>query len=260
VGAVRTVTRAVAAQAAQSREQVRASPVVHTDETGWRENGRNGYVWSFSTPTARYFVHGSRAGREVDTALGPEFAGVLVSDFYAAYDPGRTAKQRCWVHRLRDVQALRQQHPADAALAAWATRLPELFERGRAGATGPPPGPRAAQRRQQALRADLQAALQQLAMPPETEPPPVYQTLAKRLRRYEGELFPFVTEPGVPADNHAAERSLRQLVTQRKLSGGTRAPDGTATLMGVSTRFATWQLQGRDPLQACRDLRTHPQV
>jgi transposase len=260
VGAVRTVARQGAAQVAQIREQVRASPVVHADETGWRENGRNGYVWTFSTPTARAFVRGTRAGSMVDAALGPAFAGVLVSDFYAAYDHVPTAKQRCWAHLLRDVHALRQQHPADAALAAWATRLHELFERGRAGATGPTAGARAAQRRQQALRAELQAALVELATLPATEPPPVYQTLAKRLQRYEGELFTFVTEPGVPPDNNAAERSLRHLVTQRKISGGTRSPEGSDTLMVTNTLFGTWLVQGRDPLHACRQLLTRPQV
>jgi transposase len=185
---------------------------------------------------------------------------VLVSDFYAAYDHVPTAKQRCWAQLLRDVHALRQQHPDDAALAAWATRLHALFARGRAGATGPTPGPRAAQRQQQALRAELQAAWVELAPPPATEPPPVYQTLAGRLRRYEGELFTFVTEPGVSPDNNAAERSLRHLVIQRQISGGTRSSEGSDTLMVASTLFGTWQAQGRDPLQASRELLTHPQV
>lgn len=260
VSAVRTVARQGAGAAAQIQAQVRASPVVHGDETGWRENGRNGYVWTFSTPTARLFVRGSRAGSVIDAALGSAFAGVLVSDFYAAYDHVPTPKQRCWAHLLRDVHTLRQQHPDDAALAAWATALHALYERGQAGATGPTPGTRAAQRQQWALRAELQAGLRELATLPATEPPPVYRTLAGRLRRYEGELFTFVTEPGVPPDNNAAERSLRPLVTQRKISGGTRSPEGTATLMVASTLFGTWQAQGRDPLQACRDLLTHPQV
>jgi transposase len=260
VGALRTVAQQGERSAAQIQAQVRASPVVHGDETGWRENGRNGYVWTFSTPTARLFVRGSRAGRVVDTALGPDSAGVLVSDFYAAYDHVPTAKQRCWAHLLRDVHALRQQYPDDTALAAWASQLAALYERGRVGATGPTRGTRAAQRRQWALRAELQAGLRELAMLPATEPPPVYQTLAKRLRRYEGELFTFITEPGVPPDNNAAERSLRHLVTQRKISGGTRSPEGSDTLVVASTLFGTWQAQGRDPLQACRDLLTHPQV
>ncbi|HVI36450.1 MAG TPA: IS66 family transposase [Gaiellales bacterium] len=260
VGAVRTVARQGKAAAAQIQEQVRASPVVHGDETGWRENGRNGYVWTFSTPTARLFVRGSRAGRVIDEVLGPAFAGVLVSDFYAAYDHVPTPKQRCWAHLLRDVHALRQQYPADAALAQWAKKLHRLYERGRTGATGPTLGTRAAQRQQWALRAKLQAGLRALATVPAQEPPPVYRTLAGRLRRYEGELFTFVTEPGVPADNNAAERSLRHLVIQRKISGGTRSATGSATLMVANTLFGTWQAQGRDPLQACRDLLAHPQV
>src|SRR5205823_5850090 len=126
--------------------------------------------------------------------------------------------------------------------------LDALYGRGRAGTPGPTPGTRATQRQQWAL----QAGLRELATLPTTEPPPVYQTLAKRLRRYEGELFTFVTEPGVPADNNAAERSLRHLVTQRKISGGTRSTEATTSLLVAHTLFGTWQVQGRDSFHACR--------
>jgi hypothetical protein len=37
-------------------EQIRGAGFVHADETGWRESGQNGYLWSFSTPAARAFV------------------------------------------------------------------------------------------------------------------------------------------------------------------------------------------------------------
>ena len=74
-------------------ERIRSSPVIHADETGWREDGHNGYVWTFSTPTLRYFPCSSQGqslrrglGKAVvDEVLGEEFTGVLVSDFYAAY-------------------------------------------------------------------------------------------------------------------------------------------------------------------------------
>ena len=59
--------------------------MVHVDETGWRENGVNGYVWTFSTPTERYFLRRGKGKEVVDEALGEFFSGVLVSDFYAAY-------------------------------------------------------------------------------------------------------------------------------------------------------------------------------
>ena len=41
-------------------DRIRASPVVHADETGWRQSGANGYVWTFSTPTERYFLRRGR--------------------------------------------------------------------------------------------------------------------------------------------------------------------------------------------------------
>jgi hypothetical protein len=59
--------------------------VVNADETGWREAGRNGYVWTLSTTEARSFTCGSRARVMLETALGSDVAGVLVSDFYAVY-------------------------------------------------------------------------------------------------------------------------------------------------------------------------------
>ena len=48
--------------------------------------------------------------------------------------------------------------------------------------------------------------------------------LCARIQRHLAELFVFVTHPEVPPDNNAAERSLRHLVTSRKISGGTRSP------------------------------------
>ena len=101
----RTAQRAQPAVAA-ILDRIRGSPVVHADETGWREDGANGYVWTFSTPTERYFPCSSqgqalRRGRGkavVDEALGESFSGVLVSDFYAAYHHYDGPKQRCWAH------------------------------------------------------------------------------------------------------------------------------------------------------------------
>ena len=94
VGAIVGVTHGVAQRAqrvlaqvlAQVLDRIRASPVVHADETGWRQDGANGYVWTFATPAERYFLRRGRNKEVVDEALGESFSGVLVSDFYAAYN------------------------------------------------------------------------------------------------------------------------------------------------------------------------------
>ncbi len=69
----RTAQRAQPAVAA-ILDCIRASPVVHADETGWRQSGANGYVWTFSTPTERYFLRRGRGKTVVDQALSDSFS------------------------------------------------------------------------------------------------------------------------------------------------------------------------------------------
>ncbi len=69
------------------KQEIRASPAVQADETGWREDGKNGYIWSVNTPWVRYYeYHHSRGHEVVETLLGTDFQGVLGSDFYASYN------------------------------------------------------------------------------------------------------------------------------------------------------------------------------
>jgi transposase len=92
--------------------KVRGSPVVHADETGWREDGVNGYIWSFSTPNIRFYTYRHSRGAVVaKEVLGKDFAGTLVADFYAGYNFYEGPKQRCWVHLCRDLKALVEKNP-----------------------------------------------------------------------------------------------------------------------------------------------------
>lgn len=257
VGAITAASDRVAARgagaAAAIRDQIRGSPVVHADETGWRQNGVNGYVWSFCTPTARYFVRRGRHKEVVDEVLGDTFAGVLCSDFYAAYHhyPGR--KQRCWVHLLRDIHDLRVAYPDDASLGAWAAQVRAVVDTATTVAS---------------LDADQRTVAQQqceqrllsVCAPWATDPTAVQAKLCRRILRHLSELFVFVAFPDVPSDNNAAERSIRPLVTSRKISGGTRSNRGSATKMTLASLFGTWAIQGRNPLDQCRLLLTSPQL
>lgn len=77
------------------------------------------------------------------------------------------------------------------------------------------------------------------------------RTLCERVERFLPELFVFVAFPGVPSDNNLAERSVRPLVIARKISGGTRSPKGSSTLMGLASLFGTWMAQGLNPFHQC---------
>lgn len=252
VDAVGRVATRAAPEVARLQAAIRASPVVHVDETGWREAGRNGYIWTFSTPQQRLFQYGSRAKAMVGQVLGTAFAGVLVSDFYAAYTGDDGVHQYCWAHLLRDIHDLTAQHPDDLALQGWSTAVQAVFARAQADATGS----RADRWR---VRTAAQTNLRRVCEPWLT--PRVAQTsLCTRILRHLESLFVFVTEPDVPATNNAAERSLRHLVVSRKISVGTRAPRGTATKMTLASLFGAWRLHGINPYLACRDLLASPQL
>ncbi len=97
------------------------------------KTGSNGYIWSVSTPTLRYYeYHHSRGHEVVEALLGEDFQGVLGSDFYAAYNIHQGLHQRCWVHFLRDGHELKEQYADDATVQQWFTQVKALYERARA--------------------------------------------------------------------------------------------------------------------------------
>jgi transposase len=250
VGAISEILHRVAAQGKDAyealRDEMRASDYVHADETSWRENGQNGYVWSFSTPRVRYFVYDKSRGHQVpEEALGKKFRGILVSDFYSGYHYYLGPHQRCWVHLLRDVHKLKQEYPT-AGVLAWAKKLRDIYDRAKAFSSDCPKARAAACLR---FRKEIVAFADPYvgACLPQS-------VLSKRLVQFESELFTFVEYPQVPSENNAAERSVRPRVIARKISGGTRSSAGSKTMAVLASLFETWRLRGENGLEACRAM------
>lgn len=241
----------------QLREELRASSVVHGDETGWREDGQNGYLWTFSTETIRYFVaRRSRSGQVATEVLGDGFAGVLVSDFYAGYNRLEGLHQRCWAHLVRDVRKLQEEYPAEPQVQAWATAVLGVYHRARDWVRANPQANEAVRKRQQR---QFEGELWQWCAPSVTQDVP-QRVLCERVQRHLAELFVFVADLRVPSENNAAERSLRPVVISRKISGGTRSAEGSATKSALATLFGTWLVRGLNPFQACLAALTSPQL
>jgi len=252
VDALHTVAARGAAQVDAIHAAVVASPVVHSDETSWREDGENCYSWLLATETARYFAAGRRTNAMIDSILGETFAGVLVVDFYAAYDHFPGEKQRCWAHLLRDAKDLLAQYPADRALGRWVQNLRRLFRVARDS----PARTRAARL---AACARLERATQRLCAPFVGGAAP-QRVLCERILKHLSELYTCVRLPDVPPTNNEAERGFRPLVTARKISGGTRSAQGTRDAMARATLFRTWHARGLNPFEQARALLLSPQV
>ncbi len=259
IGLAQRVTAQLEPKLAEAKQQIRASPAVQMDETGWREDGSNGYVWCACTPQWRYYeYHHSRGSEVVKAMLGASFEGVLGSDFYASYNVYAGLHQRCWVHLLRDRHELKEQYPEDADVQQWAKDVKAVYDRAVAY-TGPdlslsPAKQEAARRRQQRA---FEQELWQLCAPYAHTSSPL-RTLCERVERFLPELFVFVARPEVPAHNNLAERSVRPLVIARKISGGTRSPNGSQTRMALFSLFGSWAAQGLNPFFHCLDTLSQP--
>lgn len=232
--------------------RIRGSPVLHGDETGWREDGENGYLWSFSNPDVRYYLYRkSRAGAVVTEVLGEGFAGALVSDFLGSYNIYDGPKQRCWVHLIRDLKELSETNADIPEVSRWVHAVIGVYHRAKKTARK-----KQAEHERIGLRHGFEDELRRLCKPYLNVKSAPQRVLAERMEWFMGELFTFVEYPDVPPENNAAERAIRPAVIARKISGGTRSPRGSNTASVLRSLFETWQLQGRNTVDACREMIT----
>jgi hypothetical protein len=243
----------VKTELARLLSEARASPIVQADETGWRENGQNGYIWALITPEGICYYHyeKSRESWVIQNLLSQEFSGHLCSDFYAAYNIYAGKHQRCWVHLLRDLHALKENHHSDEAVQKWVKAVRQLYDGGQALAKAEVE-PGAILRGEKYI--ELTESTHALGLEYAQSKLHPCQALAKRLLRHEEELFQFVLVAGLSADNNLAERGVRPLVVVRKISGGSRSERGSKTRMSLSSLFQTWAAKGLEPLAECRKL------
>jgi predicted RecB family nuclease len=197
-----------------SLKRMLESPFLHADETRINIQGTEQYVWVFTD--ARHVV--LRLSETREAALVREvldgYQGVLVSDFYPAYDGVPCRQQKCWVHLIRDLNEDLCKHPFDREYEMFVVEVRNLFV------------PIVAAIRRYGLKrrhlGKFRAAVDRFydrwieSRDYESE---VTRTYHKRLDRYRISLFRFLEEDGIPWNNNAAERAIRHLAIQRKISG-----------------------------------------
>jgi transposase len=202
---------------------------LHVDETGWRLNGKNAWLWSFSnTNLSFYTIDPTRAQGVVEEVLGEVFAGVLCSDFYGAYHKIECAKQKCWAHILRELHGLKEKYSKNLEIAYFASRLKDFFDRGKDLREKC-----AAGKNISGKLARLEEEAQEFSFRKFRHPE--LKRLAKRLIKYRAEMFVFIEKNLEPTNNNA-EREIRPAVLMRKTSYGNRSErgkDSQAILMSM---------------------------
>ncbi|MDQ3700425.1 MAG: IS66 family transposase [Chloroflexota bacterium] len=242
--------------------------VGHFDETGVRVNGHREWLHVASTPTlTHYGVHPKR-GRAATDAIGilPAFTGTATHDAWAPYlTYDACAHALCNAHLLRELIFLYEQdHQAWAdELATLLVTAKDLADTARvAGRAGLDEGVRAT------IEAHYDHLLDQgTAANPSVAPPPTRataapkrgrpkhtkaQNLLHRLTTRRTAVLAFVHDLRVPFDNNQAERDLRMMKVQQKISGGFRSPDGAAIFARLRGYLSTLRKQGLPVLDALR--------
>jgi transposase len=233
------------------------SGVLHADETGWRVEGRTWWLWCFCTSDATYYlIDRSRGHPALDQFFIEEFGGILVTDFWKAYDAIGRTKQKCWPHLLRELTEVDNGSEGGEDWAEFAQRLRRVYgDAVRLEARRDTLEPEAFARKLCALHGrivDLSIGSWGNAHA---------RRLANRLRDYGSELLTFVEFEGVPSDNNHAERTLRPAVLMRKASYGNQSEAGAHTRGVLMSIYRTLKQRGLDPLDTTvQALRTYAET
>jgi hypothetical protein len=214
---------------------LRQSPVVGGDETGWRIDGQPAWAWCFRDPRLAVFLIDRHRSRDVLLrVLGDSFAGTLVSDFYAVYNGLDCDKQRCLVHLLRELAKLREELPWQS-VRAFIQPLIRLFQDAiQLGKDRKQFGVRAFA----AARQGILARFDDLLLKTTTRHPECLR-IWRRLFQHCDELFTFLYDPKVPADNNGTERDIRSLAAARSDGGTHRADWSAAAFARIKTVIVT---------------------
>jgi transposase len=247
-------------------EEVRAtlagSAVVHLDETGARAAGKLHWVHEASTEALTLYGLHERRGRQGIDALGvlPGFTGVAVHDGWAPYRAYNDCEHAlCNGHHLRELTGV-----GDEQDQAWAAAMSELLLELKggvegakdAGATALEPGTLAGYRAR--YRQIIAAGY---ARNPEPAPTgkrgrprqgPI-RSLLLRLDQHQDDVLRFACDLNVPFDNNLAERDIRMIKLQQKISGCWRTREGADAFLALRSYISTARKQGEGALAVLRD-------
>jgi transposase len=222
-----------------------STDAVYADETGYRQNGKKCWLWSFSTKNEVFFlIRKSRGGDIVREVLGKVFNGILVTDFWKPYlAVSALIRQWCIAHFLREfkkIEYTRKDLPDEYRL--FKKRVKRLFNDALRSSKKKLSG----HERQTAYDRFLER-LDQITLCEYNDKDVV--RLQKRLRKYRDGFFTFVVR-NVDATNNHSERIIRYAVIMRKTSFHTMSDAGSETMSILMSVFKTLELRDENVLES----------
>jgi transposase len=248
------------------KEAVKKAEVGHADETGFYINGKRCWLHTVSTSELTYYEPHQSRGKKATDAIGilPEFTGTLVHDNWATYFQYQLLLHAlCNAHHLRELTALvenEQQQWAALMILCLLSAKQLVAEASQAGETEL--SVEQLQRIHQMYDAIVAFGLEENPLPDE-HPPPVKRgrrkktkarNLVERFDKQQEAILRFVHDFKVPFDNNLAERDIRMMKVQQKISGSFRSWEGAEQFCSLRTYISTIRKQGLNVWEALGSL------
>ncbi|MCG2719927.1 MAG: IS66 family transposase [Nanoarchaeota archaeon] len=220
-------------------EELNKASYAHADETSFRKDGQNGYVWGVFTKTISILSATMSRARINIQELLKNFKGIIVVDGYNAYDIF-PLKQRCWSHLIREFKDYVKNNKEIETQYA---RLKALYETIKVLNTKPPDEKEI--KKAKWILNDIVTCLKVIQGA---------KGLRTLIKNGGEDWFTALYYKGVPLDNNHAERELRPIVLLRKTIGCYRNEKGKRWIDIVVSVLHTWKLQGKNLFQNLRTI------
>jgi len=233
-------------------ESLKKGSFIHADETGWKVDGINHWLWKFSNKkVCLSHIDQSRGQKVVEEIIGDKYNGVLISDFLSAYNkiPAKR-KQRCLVHILRDLDKVKEYWQDDPEVLRYIIRLKRIFED--AIALQADYKDKDWNKVYYKQRTALENSLKDFAFPNPNKR--ILKRFAKRLERHKDELLTFLYEKNIDYHNNHAEQQIRPDVIFRKITFGNRSENGARYHSVIMSILQTAKLNGIDPISTFKNI------
>ncbi|MHC1766175.1 MAG: transposase [Verrucomicrobiia bacterium] len=223
---------------------------MHADETFVSIKGKRAYVWVLTNMHEVVYLYSATREAEFVQEILKEFKGVLVSDFYAAYDAIPCPQQKCLIHLARDLNGELLDHPFDEALKCIIQSFGVLVraivqEIDRHGL-----------KRHFLHKFQVQVKLFYRDLIDVDYQSPVALACAERFRKNRDRLFTFLDYDGVPWNNNNAEHAIKAFAKLREVIHGCSTEKGIADYLILLSVCETCRYQGLDFLDFLRSGET----
>jgi predicted RecB family nuclease len=212
--------------------------LLHVDETEVKLRSGKGYVWVFTNLEEVVFMYKPTREGDFLRELLKDFHGVLVTDFYAAYDSIDCPQQRCLIHLMRDMNQELLNNPFDEELQSITHPFGSLLR-----AVVETVDEHGLKRRHlQRHKRDVEGFFRNLTE--HTFRSETADSLRNRLVKYRDKLFTFIDYDGVPWNNNNAENAIKKFAYYREDTAGIMSEEGLGDYLALLSIYQTCRYKG----------------